>query len=81
MSEARKLKLKANQVYTEWANENIYINEQQTHSNRNLYKQKQRLKRVVINLLGLKMLKLLLKKNETCNVIFIEDENSILKIV
>lgn len=37
ITEARKLKLKANILNAEWANENIYINEQMTQSNKYIF--------------------------------------------
>jgi len=63
ITEARKLKLKAHNLNTEWASENIYINEQMTQSNKYIFfKARSAARELGTSLFGLKIVKSLLKK-------------------
>lgn len=82
INEARKSKLTTKQVCEKWDNANIYINEQLTQTNRNLfYKTRTKAREYGYKFTWFKDSKIFVKKSETTNVILIDEEKSLLKIV
>lgn len=82
LTQSKKKKIKANQLHQDWENNNIYINEQMTQVNRNLfYKAKNIVREVGFKFIWFKNSKIFAKKTETSNVFIIDDYNSLSKIV
>lgn len=82
MTKARNLKLTANQINTNWSNNNIYITHQLTQSRRNLlYKTRIKARQVGYKFTWFKRSNIFVRKNETSNVIRIDDEKALSKII
>jgi hypothetical protein len=82
ITEARKLKLKAKNLNAEWANDNIYINEQMTQVNKYIFfKARSAVREVGYKFIWFKDAKIFVKKNDTSKVLIIDDEKALLKII
>lgn len=65
LTQSKKMKIKANQLHQEWENNNIYINEQMTQVNRNLfYKAKNIAREVGFKFIWFKNSKIFAKKQK-----------------
>lgn len=82
INEARKSKLTTKQVCVKWDNSNIYINEQLTRTNINLfYKTRTKAREYGYKFTYFKDSKIFVKKSENTNVILIDEAKSLSKIV
>jgi len=81
LTQGRKIKIKANQLNQNWENKNIFINEQMTQMNRNLFfKAKNIAREIGFKYIWFKNTKIFAKKSETSNVFIIYDDKSLSKI-
>eukprot|EP00102_Acyrthosiphon_pisum_P012918 XP_008182265.1 PREDICTED: uncharacterized protein LOC103309192 [Acyrthosiphon pisum] len=82
ITEARKLKLNAHNLNTEWASENIYINEQMTQSNIYIFlKARSAARELGYKFIWFKNSKIFVKKDETSKALLIGDEKALSLIV
>lgn len=82
ITEARKLKLNAHNLNTEWASENIYINEQMTQSNKYIFfKARAAARELGYKFIWFKNSKIFVKKDETSKALLIGDEKALSLIV